>query len=94
MIYDININNYADDKTPFLSGGTAVNVLTSLKNADENFFEWFTNNHMKANYDKYHLLMNTLTAISIKIKDYIVKKPIENLLCAKVDANLIISIVT
>ena len=39
MIYDININNYADDNTPFLSGGTAVNVLTSLKNADENFFE-------------------------------------------------------
>ena len=39
MIYDININNYADDNTPFLSGGAAVNVLTSLKNADENFFE-------------------------------------------------------
>ena len=39
MIHDININNYAADNTPFVSGGTAVNVLTSLKNADENVFE-------------------------------------------------------
>ena len=32
--------------------------------------EWSANNHVKANHDKYHLLMSTLIAISIKLKDY------------------------
>ena len=49
MIEDINIANYADDNTPFVSGDTPLNVITSLENAAEKLFEWFTNNHMKAN---------------------------------------------
>ena len=70
---DINIANYADDNTPLVSGDTPLNVTTSLENATEKLFEWFANNHMKANHDKYHLLMSTLTSISIKVKDYMIK---------------------
>ena len=73
MMDDINIANYADDNTPFVSGDTPLNVITSLENAAEKLFEWFANNHMKANHDKCHLLMSTLTPISVKIKDYVIK---------------------
>ena len=89
MIHDINIANYIDDKTPFVSGDTPLNVITSLENVAEKLFEWFTNNHMKANHDKCHLLMSTLTPISIKVKDYIIKNSDnEKLLGVTVDANL------
>ena len=44
---------------------------------------------MKANHDKCYLLMSTLTPISIKVKDYIIKNSDnEKLLGAIVDANL------
>ena len=89
MMYDINIANNADDNTPFVSGDTPLDVITSLENAAEKLFEWFANNHMKANHDKCHLLMSTLAPISIKVKDYIIKNSDnEKLLGVTVDANL------
>ena len=74
MIPDINISNYLDDKIPFVSGDTPVNIVRSLGNTAEKPFEWFTSNPMITNHDKCHLLMGTLTPISIKVKDYIMKK--------------------
>ena len=65
---DINIADYADDNNPFMSGDTPLNITISLEDAFEKIFEWFVNNHMKANHDKCHLFMSTLTLISIKIK--------------------------
>ena len=89
MIHDIDIANYADDNTHFVSDDTPLNVITSLDNAAEKLFEWFTNNHMKANHDKCHLFMSTLTPISIKVKDYIMKNSDnEKLLGVPVDANV------
>ena len=35
MIDDINIANYADNNTSFVSGGTPLSVITSLENAAE-----------------------------------------------------------
>ena len=44
---------------------------------------------MKVNYDKYHLLMSTLTPVTIKVKDYIIKNiDNEKLLGVTVDATL------
>ena len=81
---DINIANYADDTTPFVSSDTPLNVVTSLK-----IFEWFANNQMKADHDKCHLLMGTPTPISIKVKDCIIRNSDnEKLLGVTVDANV------
>ena len=86
---DINIANYADDNTPFVSGDTPLNVITSLGNAAETFFEWLANNHMKANHGKCHPLISTLTSVSLKVKDYIIKNSDnEKLLGVTVDGNL------
>ena len=72
-----------------MSGDTPLNVITSLENKPEKLFEWFANNHMKANRDKCHLLMSTLTPISIKIKYYIIKNSDnKKLLDVTADANL------
>ena len=71
-----------------MSGDTPLTVKTSLENAAEKLFERFAKNHMKANHDKCHLLASTLTPISIKIKDYIIKNSDnKKLLGVTVDAN-------
>ena len=89
MIDNINIANYADNNTPFVSGGTPLSVITSLENAAEKLFKWFVNNHMKANQNKCYLLMSTFTPISIRVKDYIIKNSDnEKLLGVTVDTNL------
>ena len=72
MIDEINIAKLADDNTQFLSDDTPLyiksveikSVIKSVENATKNFFELFTNNHMKGNHDKSDLLMSTLTSIS------------------------------
>ena len=58
MMNDINITNYADDSTPFVSGETPPNTTTSLENAADKL-----NSHMKANHDKCHLFMSTQRGI-------------------------------
>ena len=60
---DINIANYADDNTPFVSGETPPNVIKSLKNAADKHYKCFANNQMKANHDKCHLFMSTQRGI-------------------------------
>ena len=39
MMDDINIANYGDDNTPFVSGDTPLYVITSLENATEKLFK-------------------------------------------------------
>ena len=65
MIDDINIANYADDNTPFVSADTTLHVKTYLENVAKKLFEWFTNNHVKKNH-VINLLMSILTLISIQ----------------------------
>ena len=59
---------YADDNNPYCTGLKVLNVLIKLKNAAEKLLQWFKYNRMKANPDKYHLLINnTKESFQIKI---------------------------
>ena len=60
---DINIANYADDNTTFVSGETPLNAIISLKNAADKLFKWFASNHVKASHDKCHLFISTQRGI-------------------------------
>ena len=73
IVNDEDFANYADDNTPFASGNTPVEVLECLDNASIKLFEWFSNNQMKANPDKCHLLTSSMTPTSINIKGHIAK---------------------
>ena len=52
-----------------MSGDTSDDILESLGNTSSKLFEWFSNNQMKANPDKCHLLISAATSSTIKIKD-------------------------
>lgn len=57
----------------FAPGDSPLHIVIPLKNTLKKRFEWFTNNEVKVNHDKCHLLMSALTPISIKVKDYVIK---------------------
>ena len=59
IIKDCDIANYADDNTSFLSGKNVEEVLNSLENVSSNLFQWFTENELKGNESKYHLLISS-----------------------------------
>ena len=57
MFYDIDncyITSYADDNTPYTSDFKLEEVMQKLESITNNLFEWFKNNHTKANVNKCH----------------------------------------
>ena len=55
MFYNIDkcdIASYADDNTPYINDFYLEEVMQKL--TTNNLFEWFKNNHMKANTNKCH----------------------------------------
>ena len=79
VLEEIDFASYADDNTPFISKATPENVVSSLENCSASFFEWSSNNQMKANPEKCHLLMNVNKPDTIKIGQH----TISNSYCEK-----------
>ena len=48
-------------------------VIQYLKEVGENLITWFSNNQMKLNPDKYHLLLNTKDQTTLKIDNLNIK---------------------
>ena len=51
--------NYADNTTPYSVVSTTAEVLENLSGITKKLFTWFTNNQMKANDNKYHLILSS-----------------------------------
>ena len=66
---DIDLANYADDMTPYAYDLELDKVIESLEKNIDKLFHWFSDNFLKANPDKYHLLINTDENVALKIKN-------------------------
>ena len=89
IVNEIEFASYADDNNPFVSGDRLDDVLDSLENTSLKLFYWFSNNQMKANPDKCHLLTSATASIAINIKDNeIMKSETEKLLGVIIDNKL------
>ena len=64
--------NYADDTTPCVTGNDAEEIVSVLKTIAEKLFIWFTQNEMKANLDKYYLLLSTTEAFNFQISETVI----------------------
>ena len=64
---DVDIAKYADDNTPHSSNKNLNKVLHDLKKNSNSLFKWFTDNLLKANPEKSHLLTNSAQEIQINI---------------------------
>ena len=68
-IIEIDIANYADDTTPYDLDSKLENIVKLLEENADKLFDWFSNNYLKANPDKCHLLVNTTGNIRICVRN-------------------------
>ena len=50
--------SYADDNTPYVTAENLDEVIKSLEKDSIKLFQWFSDNQLKANHDKCHLLVS------------------------------------
>ena len=67
IIENTDITSYADDNTPYISADDIDGVIKSLKETSATLFKWFSDNLMKSNTDKCHLLISTNSTVKMKI---------------------------
>ena len=53
-----NITNYADDNSPFSCNTNTNSVIEKVEHNTKALLEWFKNNGLKANPDKFHLILS------------------------------------
>ena len=81
--------NYLDDTTPYIVGDSITEALTNLSSLAQKLFTWFSNNKMKANHDKWHLLLSTQESFNIQIANFTIKSSkAKKLLGINLDKNL------
>ena len=56
---DIDLANYADNTTPNAYDLENKKVIKLLEKNIDKVFDWFSDNFLKANPEKCHLLINT-----------------------------------
>ena len=60
---------YADDNTSVVVRDNITDVIKALEEIGESLVNWFSNNEMKLNTDKCHLLLNSQEPNTLKIGD-------------------------
>ena len=92
MFYDIDdcdIESYVDDNTPYASSSNLDALINKLEESTNKLFQWFRNNHMKANADKRHLLVTGNNEASANINEFeIQSSKKEKLLGISIDTKL------
>ena len=77
FIYDLfmflpidGVANYADDdNTPYSTGNGIHNVMSDLEQASDILSKWFIGNYLKANGDKYHVLLSETSETQLIVKN-------------------------
>ena len=64
---DLDITNYEGDNTPYPTKKNVNKVLHDLEKMSNTLFKWFTDNLLKANPEKSHILTNSTREIQINI---------------------------
>ena len=86
----LDIANYADDNSPFAVAPTIPSVISQLEQESVTLLNWIRNNGLKANPDKFHLILSDPSdEFSIKIENVDVKNSkCQKLLGVKIDSKL------
>ena len=89
VMKDIDFASYADDNTPYVSSDSIQDVIRILENDSIKLFKWFSDNMMKANNDKCHLIVSSNEHVSMKLDSIEIENSnCERLLGVKIDSKL------
>ena len=84
-----SITGYTDDNTPFAVRENGTNVIKALDDIGEHLIRWLSDNQMKLNTDKCHVLLNSQGTNRIKIGNLCMKSSsCEKMLGINVDYKL------
>ena len=67
VVKDIDTASYGDDSMRFIMENKIDNVIASLEQVSDAFFNRFKNNRLKNNAEKCHVLVSTNKPAGIKI---------------------------
>ena len=89
---NIDMASYAVDNTRYTTGNSIEEVIQKLESAAKTLFQWFSDNQMKANPDKYHFLCSSNSEVSstietLKIKNNKFEKLLDIKLYSKLNFN-------
>ena len=65
--------SYADDNTPNVCSENIDVTLEKIEEVGKVLFEWFSNNFLKANAGKHHLILSKDEPCSIDINNEVIK---------------------
>ena len=89
VMNDIDFASYADDNTLYVSSDSIVDLIRILENDSIKLFKWFSDNMMKANKDKCHLIVSSNKHVSMKLDNIETENSnCERLLEVKIDSKL------
>ena len=74
IVKDVNIASYADDNTLYDSCDTIEEVISSLQSSFKKLFQWLSDNQMKGNTEKYHLIMSTDQFVNFQLGDSLIER--------------------
>lgn len=84
-----HIVNYADDNTPYACANNINIVLESLENCTLSLFKWISQNFLKINPNKSHLVLSTKEDLIINIQSVDIHNTIsQKMLGIKIDSEL------
>ena len=64
--------NYADDITPYVIGSNPDEMVSELRDITKKLFTWFSQNEMKANLGKCHMLLSSTESLSFQISEIVI----------------------
>ena len=89
VVKDVNFASYADVDTIYRSGRNVDDIINNLQLSAEKLFRWFSDNQMKGNTDKCHLIMSISNTPELKVGDSLIKtSTCKKLLDVKIDYKL------
>ena len=86
----LEIANYADNNSPFSCAKCIPSVISQLENDSATLLNWIRNNGLKANPDKFHLILSdTNQDYSVRVDKFSIQNSTsEKLLGIKIDSKL------
>ena len=73
FVKEADIMSCADDNTLYVCSEKVDVILGKLEEVGKILFEWFSNNFLKENADKRHLILSTDKPFSINIDNEVIK---------------------
>ena len=58
-VRDLEYASFADDTTPCNSLSEMIHILKKLEKGIQSMLDWFSENFLKANVDKFHLIASS-----------------------------------